>query len=81
MCAYLPRYTWVIYALTFALHFVEIQMILLLCQFGGAERVQKQAGVLTPSDERGLVVYRSCNMIGQGKETLPLRLRLGVMND
>ncbi len=48
---------------------------------GGAERAQKQAEVLTPSDECGLAVYRSCNMIGQGKEVLPVWLRLGVMND
>lgn len=43
--------------------------------------MQKQAEVLTPTDERGLAVYRSCNMIGQGMDALPLRLRLGVMND
>lgn len=70
-----------IYPPTCALHCAEIQVMLLLCQFGGAERLQKQAEVLTPSDERGLAVYRSCNMIGQGKEALPLRLGLGIMND
>ncbi len=48
---------------------------------GGVEHAQKQAEVLTPSDERGLAVYRSYNMIGLGKEALPVQLRLGVMND